>query len=75
VTDLPKSSEEQQDCFSYLLRLWRTGDGEMSLWRASLKSAHTGEQVSLASLEDLFQFLRARTGTIWGAVEDSQEPP
>jgi hypothetical protein len=63
VTDLPKGSEEQQDYLSYLLRLWKTGGGERPLWRASLKSAHTGEQVGFASLEDLFAFLENETGS------------
>ena len=63
MTDLPKSSEEQQVYFSYLLRLWKTGGGERPLWRASLKSAHTGEQVGFASLADLFAFLENETGS------------
>jgi hypothetical protein len=75
VTDLPKSSEEQQDYFSYLLRLWKTGGGERLLWRASLKSVHDGQQVGFASLEDLFHFLRTCTSTVRASEGDGQEPP
>jgi hypothetical protein len=52
---------EQPDYLSYLLRLWRVGDDEEPMWRASLKSAHTGQQVGFGNLEELFEFLRLRT--------------
>ena len=64
MADIPEGSVEQRDYLSYLLRLWRTADGEESLWRASLKSAHSGEQVGFADLEDLFRFLQTQTGTL-----------
>ena len=41
--------------------LWRVGDDEEPMWRASLKSAHTGQQVGFGNLEELFEFLRWRT--------------
>jgi hypothetical protein len=59
---------------SYPLRLWRTGDGERSLWRALLKRGHTGEQVGFASPEDLFRFLQTRTGMTPGTDADRHEP-
>jgi len=68
-----QGSEERRDYLSYLLRLWRAGDGKRPTWRASLKSAHTGEQVSFANLEDLFHFLRIQTGTVPSADGDTQE--
>ena len=36
-------------------------NGEVMHWRASLQDAHTGERQGFASLEALFEFLRART--------------
>jgi hypothetical protein len=53
----------QPDYLSYLLRLWRVDGGGQPAWRASLKSASSGEQVGFASLEQLFDYLRAETGT------------
>lgn len=55
------------DYLSYLLRLWRVREGRaldwgVPVWRASLQSPQTGKRVSFATLEDLFTFLRARTG-------------
>jgi hypothetical protein len=46
---------------SFLLRLWRAGDEQGLVWRASLKSASEGERVGFASLEELFEFLRTET--------------
>jgi hypothetical protein len=74
VTDMPDGSKERQDYSSYLLRLWRVGDSERPIWRASLKSVHDGQQVGFASLEDLFHFLRTCTGTVWGADGDRRDP-
>lgn len=74
VADIPEGSKERRDYLSYLLRLWRAGGGERPIWRASLRSAHTGEQVAFASLEDLFRFLRIQTGTVPSADGDRQEP-
>lgn len=45
--------------FSYLLRMWRTG--EKSAWRASLEDPQTGKRVGFGSLETLFAFLLQRT--------------
>lgn len=59
----PTGSQEQPDYLSYLLRLWRESDGEVPVWRASLKSSHTGEKVGFGSLEELCEFLRRQTDT------------
>jgi hypothetical protein len=58
------STEEQvTDYLAYLLRLWRMrGEGSAG-WRASLASPGDGEQHGFASLDELFLFLRRRTGT------------
>lgn len=69
--DMPEDSVEQQDYLSYLLRLWRQGNAERPMWRASLKGVHDGQQVGFASLDDLFHFLRNETGTLLGADRDS----
>jgi len=74
VVDTPEGSKEQRAYSSYLLRLWQVGDSERPMWRASLKSAHSGGQVGFASLDDLFRFLRTQTGTKPGADGDGQEP-
>jgi len=62
VNPAPKGTEEQSDYQSYLLRLWRVSDDEEPIWRASLKSSRSGEQVGFGSLEDLFEFLQRQTG-------------
>jgi hypothetical protein len=56
----PQGSQERGDYLSYLLRLWRESDGEVPVWRASLRSSRTGEKVGFASLEELFEYLRDR---------------
>ena len=52
---------------SYLLRLWGVSDqnksqaiSERAAWRASLEDPHTGQRQGFASLDDLFEFLRAQ---------------
>ena len=46
---------------AYLLRLWQVRNGEETHWHASLQDAHGGERHGFASLEAMFEFLRART--------------
>ena len=60
--------KEQPDYLSYLLRLWQDSEVE-AVWRASLRSPHTGELVGFASLDRLCEFLQRATG----AVPDSRE--
>ena len=74
VADMPEGSKERRDCSSYLLRMWRVGDAARPTWRASLKGVHDDQQVGFANLEDLFHFLRTRTGTVWGADGDRRDP-
>jgi hypothetical protein len=65
---VPKETRNQKDYVSYMLRMWRDrGDvgpspSKEAPWRASLQSPRTGELVGFASLDDLFDFLRARVG-------------
>lgn len=42
---------------SYLLRLWRSADGERPVWRASLEHPLTGERWGFPSMEGLMDFL------------------
>jgi len=51
--------ERPVEYFSYLLRMWRTG--EHSAWRASLEDPQTGERLGFGSLEKLLAFLRKET--------------
>ena len=47
--------ERPVEYFSYLLRMWRTG--EHSAWRASLEDPRTGERMGFGSLEALLSYL------------------
>lgn len=62
---------KQQHYLSYLLRLWRTSDGEKQVWRASLESPGTGERQGFASLKDLFDFLRTQTDQTVPQIEQN----
>jgi hypothetical protein len=62
-----RSVKEQTAYLSYLLRLWRAGEGsELSVddqacagsWRASLENAQTGERVGFGGVEELCRFLK-----------------
>ena len=53
---------QHRQYLSYLLRLWQEGDAESPLWRASLESPHSESRRVFASLDDLFTYLRERTG-------------
>lgn len=52
--------ERPNSYISYLLRMWRSGSGEMA-WQASLESPLTGERRGFANLNDLWAFLLAQT--------------
>jgi hypothetical protein len=67
-----QGSREQRDYLSYLLRLWRERGEERPVWRASLKSARTGEKVGFGSLEELCEFLGRQTGTTRSADKDGR---
>ncbi len=51
--------EEKEQYYSFLLRLWRVGNGGEPVWRASLEHPHTGERPGFASLGALFDYLEA----------------
>lgn len=52
---------EESGYRSYLLRLWPVTCGGQPTWRASLECPHTGQRTAFASLEALFDHLRACT--------------
>jgi len=54
-------STERSGYMAYLLRLEQVQNGEETHWRASLQDVRTSQRHNLASMEDLFEFLRART--------------
>jgi hypothetical protein len=68
MADAHTGSHEQPDYRSYLLRLWRVEGGRHAAWRASLRRVSSGEQVGFASLEELFDYLRAQT------TQESERP-
>jgi hypothetical protein len=47
--------------YSYLLRIWQTGEGPGCTWCASLEQPGTGRQVGFATLDHLFAFLKEQT--------------
>ena len=59
---------------SYLLRLWREGNGKAPTWRASIEDAHTGGRQGFATLGLLFAFLEGETvGTDAATADDTSE--
>lgn len=47
---------------AYLLRLWRVGEGERAVWRASLRDVRTGERVGFPGLDEALAYLQAQLG-------------
>jgi hypothetical protein len=76
---ITKDSGEYRDYVSYLLRMWQDCSDEGSpplqevLWRASLQSPHTGEQIGFADLDNLFAYLKAQTDDESRAEEDQRK--
>jgi hypothetical protein len=62
------------DYLSYLLRLWRTGEGRCTTWRASLESPMTGSRQSFASLAALFAHLDGLTSAAADASARNGDP-
>ena len=42
---------------SYLLCMWRSGESEQAIWRASLEDPMIGQRHGFRTLPDLFAFL------------------
>jgi hypothetical protein len=63
-------TKRPQPYLSYLLRLWRSGEAEEAVWRASLESPMTGKRRGFVNLKDLCAFLEAQAN---GAVSRAFE--
>ena len=61
MIDRNAHKDEEPDYLSYLLRLWCVRGDKGRVWRASLQSTQTRQQVGFARLEALFEYLRAQT--------------
>ncbi|MBN1937627.1 MAG: hypothetical protein JW934_23420 [Anaerolineae bacterium] len=59
---------------SYLLRMWRSGESEQAIWRASLEDPMTGERQGFHTLPDLFAFLErmSRSGNEQAPTDNRQ---
>jgi len=55
--------------FSFILRVWRAGDGGRPQWRASLEDTRTGERRGFASLEELYAYIETLIGDEAGKQE------
>lgn len=62
----------QKDYLAYLMRLWRSGEGDEKTWRALLESPGSRERQGFACLQDLFDFIQAQTQNYESAAQDSQ---
>jgi hypothetical protein len=62
MDNTPGEGERPAAYLSYLLRLWREGEGG-ARWRASLYDPLSGERLGFGSVEDLFAFLEGKMGT------------
>lgn len=68
----PRESGRRAGYFSYLLRLWREGEGGFE-WRASLHDPHSGERQGFGSMDELFAFLQRQIGTVPGTNGGQEE--
>ena len=72
-------SEPRRGYLAFLLRLWQARSETGPTWRVSLESAHSGERLGFASLEELFGFLRRRTAEEEamdeGRLDCDKQPP
>jgi len=52
---------DQNNYYSYLLRLWSADDHGQITWRALLEDPRTGARLHFSSLQRLFAFLEDQT--------------
>lgn len=50
-------NESKRQRRSFLLRLWRAGDGERPEWRLTLEDVVSSESHTFAAIDDLMAFL------------------
>ena len=53
-------TEGKKEYFSFVLRLWRAGNDEEPVWRASLNNALTQELLGFAGLKEMCAYLEAQ---------------
>jgi len=68
-------AKEGGQYLAYLLRLWEAESEAGRVWRASVESPHTGEHEKFRDVEELFEFLRQRTGSSSLFVEPDENGP
>ena len=77
MTDRPRESQSYlpHAYQSYLLRLWRTGPEDSTVWRASLENTRTGQWHSFADLGAAFRFLDTQIEQSRTSVEGGSGQP
>ncbi len=55
------TDKDQPEYYSFLLRIWRTGQKEEGEWRATLEHITSGEKYVFTSLKELFRFIWQKT--------------
>jgi hypothetical protein len=68
-------TEGQKENFSFVLRLWRAGNDEEPVWRASLKNALTQELLGFAGLKDVCVYLEAQIKEANLSSKESPDEP
>ncbi len=60
--------------FSYLLRMWRSGENEQATWHASLEDPMTRKRLGFHTLPGLFTFLEemSRSGNEQAPLHNEQ---
>ena len=60
---------------AYLLRLWRIGESEPTMWRVSIEDPRTGQRRDFPDLESLFVFLEEPIGRAVDHHDDQLNQP
>ena len=68
-------SEGKKDYFSFVLRLWRAGNDEEPVWRASLNNALTQELLGFAGLKEMVAYLEAQIKEANLSSKESPDEP
>jgi hypothetical protein len=66
-------SSERQRRNSYLLRIWRAGNGQAPEWRVLLEDTSTHQRWTFVSPAQLCAFLEAQIGTEERAQPEKEE--
>ena len=67
---MPTSEESNAHYASYMLRFRQMGQGNQTLWVASVENTATGSQRSFPGIEALVAFLRAEFGVYSSVARD-----